>query len=69
MQFGSSDSAVALAMDNDRISFRQSGAEVSYYANNKFCVYDGEFLNSLQLGHFAFIPRSNGNLSFKKVVS
>ena len=30
-------------------------------------VTDGHFINSLQLGNFAFIPRTNGNLSFKKL--
>ena len=34
----------------------------------KLNIGDGEYTNSLQLGKFAFIPRSNGNLSFKKIV-
>lgn len=56
-----------LQISNDRISFMQSGAEVAYFSNNKLYVTDGEYTNSLQLGAFAFIPRANGNLSFKKV--
>lgn len=56
-----------LKISNDRISFMQSGAEVAYFSNNKLYVTDGEYTNSLQLGAFAFIPRANGNLSFKKV--
>lgn len=55
-----------LKISNDRISFMQSGAEVAYFSNNKLYVTDGEYTNSLQLGAFAFIPRANGNLSFKK---
>lgn len=56
-----------LQLANDRISFFQNGSEVAYFTNNRFYVKDGEFTNSLTLGNFAFIPRSNGNLSFKKV--
>lgn len=56
-----------LQIGNDRISFFQNGLEVAYFAHNKLYVTDGEFLNSLTLGNFAFVPRKNGNLSFKKV--
>ena len=56
-----------LKLANDRISFFQNGSEVAYLTNNRFYVKDGEFTNSLTLGNFAFIPRANGNLSFKKV--
>ena len=31
-------------------------------------LVDGEFINQLKLGKFAFIPRSTGNLTFTKVV-
>ena len=57
-----------LQISNNRISFLQGGAEVAYFSNNKLYVTDGEYTNSLQLGKFAFLPRNNGNLSFKKVV-
>jgi hypothetical protein len=57
-----------LKISSNRISFLQGGAEVAYFSNNKLYVTDGEYTNSLQLGKFAFIPRANGNLSFKKVV-
>lgn len=56
-----------LKIANDRIQFLQNNAEVAYFTNNKFFVTDGEFTNSLKLGRFAFMPRENGNLSFKKV--
>ena len=57
-----------LKIANNRISFFQSGAEVAYFSDSKLYVTNGHFINSLQLGAFAFIPRDNGNLSFKKVV-
>lgn len=56
-----------LKISNDRISFLQGGAEVAYFSNRKLYVTNGEYTNSLQIGHFAFIPRENGNLSFKKL--
>lgn len=56
-----------LQIANDRISFLQGGAEVAYFSNRKLYVTDGEFIHTLQLGAFAFMPRANGNLSFKKL--
>ena len=55
-----------LQISNDRISFLQDGAEVAYFSNRKLYVTDAEILHSLQLGSFAWMPRANGNLSFKK---
>ena len=56
-----------LQIANDRISFLQDGAEVAYFSNRKLYVTDTQILHSLQLGNFAFMPRANGNISFKKV--
>ena len=56
-----------LQIGNDRISFLQDGAEVAYFSNRKLYVTDTQILHSLQLGNFAFMPRENGNLSFKKI--
>ena len=55
-----------LQIANDRISFLQDGAEVAYFSNRKLYVTDAEILHSLQLGNFAYMPRANGNLSFKR---
>lgn len=65
---GESGNELTLKIQNDRISFLESGAEVAYFTNRKLYITDGEFLNSLQLGRFAFMPRTNGNLSFKKII-
>lgn len=56
-----------LQISNDRISFLQDAVEVAYFSDNKLYVTDGHFLHSLQIGEFAFIPRANGNLSFKRL--
>lgn len=55
-----------LQISNDRISFLQDGAEVAYFSDRKLYVTDGQYTHSLQIGNFAFMPRENGNLSFKK---
>lgn len=64
---GEEGNTLTLRIENDRISFLDSGLEVAYFSNNKLYVTDGEFINSLQLGNFAFKPRENGNLSFLKI--
>ena len=65
---GEAGNILELKISNNRISFLQSGAEVAYFSDSKLYVTNGHFINSLQLGAFAFIPRDNGNISFKKVV-
>lgn len=65
---GESGNELTLRIENDRISFLDNNLEVAYFSNEKLYVTDGEFMNSLQLGKFAFYPRPNGNLSFGKVV-
>ena len=64
---GEVNNNLMLKISNDKISFLQNGIEVAYMTDNKLYITDGEFLNSLQLGNFAFYPRSSGNLSFKKI--
>ena len=63
---GAVGNELELQIANDRISFLQDGAEVAYFSNRKLYVTDAEILHSLQLGNFAFMPRANGNLSFKR---
>lgn len=64
---GEAGNELELEIANDRISFMQDGAEVAYFSNRKLYVTDTQILHSLQLGSFAFMPRANGNLSFKKI--
>lgn len=59
---------ITLKLENDILGFYQSGNRVAYLSDNKLYVTDGEFINSLKLGNFAFTPRNNGNLSFGRVV-
>jgi hypothetical protein len=53
---------------NGRISFLYNDSvEVAYISDNKLYITNAEILESIIIGNFAFIPRKNGNLSFKKV--
>lgn len=72
---GESTNSVTVRLENNQLAFYVGGIKVSYWlvdetgANPpKFYVTDGEFLNSLRLGSFAWTPRANGNLSFGKVI-
>ena len=67
IELGEIGNPIKLFIENDRIVFTQNDVEVAYIDNNRLYITDGQFLNSLRLGEFAFIPRSNGNLSFGKV--
>lgn len=64
---GEDGNELTLKIENDRIAFLEAGAEVAYFSNRKLYVTDGEYLQSLKIGNYSFIPRTNGNLSFKKV--
>ena len=64
---GESGNEITLRIENDRISFLDDGAEVAYISDKRLVILDGHFLNSLQVGAFALIPRGNGNLSLVKV--
>lgn len=64
---GTSGSEIVLRQRNDRVYFEQNGNEVAYISNNQLYITDAQFLNSIRIGNFAFIPRSNGSLGFRKV--
>ena len=51
----------------DRISFFQSGTEVSYFSNNQFYIAKGVVTDSMQMGNFIWKPFSNGSLGLMKV--
>ena len=67
VEIGIDGNSLTLQVANDRISFMDSGIEVAYISNSKLYITDGEFLHSLRLGNFAFMPRESGNLSFGKI--
>lgn len=69
MKLGAGDSAVTLVVAHDRLSFQKNGVEVGWWDGTDF--HTGNIMVEVneraQFGNFAFIPRSNGSLSFLKV--
>lgn len=61
------ENSLSLKIQNDKIVFKQSDKELAYFTNGKLYITDGEFTQSLRIGKFAFVPRNNGSLDFKKV--
>lgn len=64
---GETGNELTLVIQNDRISFLDQGAEVAYISEKQLFITDGNFLNSLQVGNFKWLPRENGNLSLVRV--
>lgn len=57
---------ITLTIENDRISFKQSGQEIAYLSNNQLYITDANVANSMILGDFIFVPRPDRSLDFKK---
>ena len=64
---GETGNPLQLKIENDRIAFRLNGTEVAYWSDSKFYITEAQILTSIRIGNYAFIPRTNGNLSFKWV--
>lgn len=67
---GSGDSAITLEIDNvNGITFKRNGVEFGHWDGENF--YTGNIVVEVneraQFGNFAFVPRSDGSLSFLKV--
>lgn len=64
---GEAGNEIVLRLENNRIVFLDDGAEVAYFTNKHLTVNDASFVNSMRVGTFAFLPRTNGNLSLVKI--
>lgn len=69
ISLGRGDSAVELTIENDLIVFKKNGAPFGWWDGVN--LHTGNIVVEVheraQFGNFAFIPRSNGSLSFLKV--
>lgn len=61
MIFGNPSNEYQLQVENDRIGIYYNGVLISSWIQDKFTA------KQLNLGNFAFIPRENGSLGFRKV--
>lgn len=67
---GSGDSAIELVIDNETgIVFKKNGVQFGWWDGNNFHTGNivVEVNERAQFGNFAFVPRSDGSLSFLKV--
>lgn len=66
LEIGGSD-GLRTVLNSGKLSFYQGDTEVAYISNETLYITKGEFITSVRIGRFAFIPRANGNLSFMRV--
>ena len=52
---------------NGQVNFTDIGQIVAWINGQKLYITDAEIVSSLRIGNYTYIPRSNGNLSFKWV--
>lgn len=53
---------------NDNLDDENNSNVLAYISDKKLYIKSAKFLTQIQIGNFAFTPRTNGSLSFKKVV-
>lgn len=68
IELGDINSPFKALLTHEKISFLKADAEVAYLSKNKLYITDAYIINSLRIGNFEIVPRSNGNLSIRKVV-
>lgn len=67
LELGKSNSPFKTKITNEKLAFTENDEEVAYLSNNTMFIKDGQFMNSLSIGNFGFVPRDNDSLDFKKV--
>ncbi len=68
IELGSEQSNIKLKLENDEIFFDVNGQKRFYLtAEGKIVFKNAVFEETTEINGFAFVPRSNGNLSFVKV--
>ena len=69
IKLGASDSAITLTIEHDMIVFKKNGVQFGWWDGVDFHTGNivVEVNERAQFGNFAFVPRSNGSLSFLKV--
>jgi len=68
MEMGKKDGEFKMRLSAKKQSFFMKEKEVAYFSNEELYITDARILRSIRIGNFAFVPRENGNLSFRKVV-
>lgn len=56
-----------VVISNERIRFLQNNVEVAYISNKQLNITDARITNRLEIGNFAFFPRTNGNMTLRYI--
>ena len=69
IEIGEEGKALELGIDNDMIEFRKNGVAIGWWDGTDFHTGNivVEVQERAQFGNFAFVPRTDGSLSFLKV--
>lgn len=68
MEMGKKDGEFKMRLSPKKQSFFMKEKEVAYFSNEELYITDARILRSIRIDNFAFVPRENGNLCFRKVV-
>lgn len=63
---GETGNELMLTIQNNRVSFTQSGVEVAYFSENKLHINKAEVLTSMKIGNYELTPRTDGGLALRK---
>lgn len=67
IELGASDSAFKMRLTNRRLAFMQGDSTPTYVSNQRLYINDAEVNQTLRIGKYAFIPRSDGHMSLQYV--
>ncbi len=67
IELGASDSAFKMRLTNQRLAFIQGDATPAYLSNQRLYISNAEVNQTLRIGKYAFIPRSDGHMSLQYV--
>lgn len=67
IELGENNQPTTTTIENGKFAIKENGEDVAYVEKYKMHIKDLEVESKLTIGNFAFVPRSNGNLSFMKV--
>lgn len=56
-----------VVIGNQKISFLQNNIEVAYISNDRLYITNARITTRLEIGNFAFFPRSNGNMTLRYI--
>lgn len=59
------DAQFKIDISNEKMSFLQNDVEVAYVKYDKFRITNGEIIDTLKIGSFAFEPDFDGGVTFK----